>query len=82
MDIKSAFLQGIELSRNIYIRPPPEAVCEGTLWKLKKCVYGLADASLYWYNRVKEIVLKAGGKMSKVDPAVFYWLDQDCLPVM
>lgn len=78
MDIKSAFLQGIELSRDIYIRPPPEAICEGTLWKLKKCVYGLADASLYWYNRVKDIVLKAGGKMSKVDPAVFYWLDQDC----
>ncbi|XP_048012163.1 uncharacterized protein LOC125245541 isoform X2 [Megalobrama amblycephala] len=71
MDIKSAFLQGIELLRNIYIRPPPEAVCEGKLWKLKKCVYGLADASLYWYNRVKEIVLKPGGKMSKVDPAAF-----------
>lgn len=47
MDIKSAFLQGMELSRGIYIRPPPEAASEGVLWKLKKCVYGLADASLY-----------------------------------
>lgn len=78
MDIKSAFLQGTEISRDIYIRPPPEAASEGKLWKLKKCVYGLADASLYWYKRVKETVLKAGGFMSKVDPAVFYWLDQDC----
>lgn len=77
MDIKSAFLQGMELSRDIFIRPPPEADSEGTVWKLKKCVYGLADASLYWYNRVKEIMLRAAGKMSKVDPAVFYWLDQD-----
>jgi len=43
------------------------------LWKLKKCVYGLADASLYWYNKVKELMLNSGGKMSQVDPAVFYW---------
>lgn len=41
-------------------------------------MYGLADASLYWYKRVKKIVMKSGGTMSKVDPAVFYWLDQDC----
>lgn len=27
-DIKSAFLQGIERSHDIYIRPPPEAICE------------------------------------------------------
>ena len=76
MDIKSAFLQGMELSRDIYIRPPPEAGSDGILWKLKKCVYGLADASLYWYNKVKEIMMSTGGKMSKVDPAVFYWLDE------
>lgn len=76
MDIKSAFLQGMELSRDIYIRPPPEAGSDGILWKLKKCVYGLADASLYWYNKVKEIMLSTGGKMSQVDPAVFYWQDE------
>ena len=78
MDIKSAFLQGNELSRDIYVRPPPEANSEGTLWKLNKCVYGLNDASLYWYNRVKETMLQTGGKMSQVDPAIFYWLDNDC----
>lgn len=54
MDIKSAFLQGMEISLDIYIRPPPEAHCEGTLWRLRKCVDGLADASLYWCKRVKE----------------------------
>jgi len=78
MDIKSAFLQGMELSRDIHIRPPPEAKSDGTLWKLKKCVYGLADASLYWYNRVKATMLETGATMSQVDPAVFYWLDEDC----
>jgi len=52
---------------------PPEAGVDNALWKLKKCVYGLADASLYWYNKVKELMLNSGGKMSQVDPAVFYW---------
>ena len=78
MDIKSAFLQGMPLSRDIYVRPPPEVDSKGVLWKLKKCVYGLADASLYWYNRVKEIMMSTGGKVSQVDPAVFYWLDDQC----
>ncbi len=78
MDIKSAFLQGMQLSREIYIRPPPEAGKENVLWKLNKCVYGLADALLYWYNKVKAIILSTGGKMSKVDPAVFFWLDEQC----
>lgn len=66
----------MELSRDIYIRPPPEAGSDSILWKLKKCVYGLADASLYWHNKVKEIMLSIGCKMSQVDPAVFYWLDE------
>ena len=65
IDIKSAFLQGTELSRDIHIRAPPEATSEGTLWKLKKkCVNGLADESLYWYNKVQS----TGGKT--VDSAI------------
>lgn len=52
MDIKAAFLQGEELTRCVYIRPPQEAQSRGTLWTLKKCVDVLADASLYWYKRV------------------------------
>lgn len=43
-----------------------------------KCVYGLADASLYWYKRVNDIMQQSGGTVSKVDPAVFYWLDDSC----
>lgn len=78
MDIKSAFLQGKELSKDIYVRSPPEAGSEGVLWKLKKCVYGFADASLYWYNKVKEIMLSTSGKVSQVDPAVLYWTDEQC----
>lgn len=37
MGIKTAFLQGKELTSNVYIRPPREAQSKGTLWTLKKC---------------------------------------------
>ena len=77
VDIKTAFLQGIPISRNLYIRPPREANASGKIWKLNKCVYGLADASLQWYCRVKDILLECSAMISKVDPAVFYWKDEN-----
>ena len=43
------------------------------IWKLQKCVYGLADASWYWYTRVKEELIKFGAKVSSVDPGLFCW---------
>ncbi len=61
LDIKAAFLQGRELNRNVYIRPPPEAQCNGIPWKLNKCMYGLTDASLYWHNKVKDTMQQLGG---------------------
>ena len=51
IDVKTAFLQGKEIQRNVYLRPPVEANTR-KVWKLRKCVYGLADASRYWYLRV------------------------------
>ena len=74
MDIKTAFLQGSELSRRIYLRPPVEVNSQDRVWKLRKCVYGLVDASLSWYKRVCEVLQKTGAVISKVDPAIFYWL--------
>ena len=76
MDIKTAFLQGADMSRTVYIKPPKEANTPNVIWKLKKCVYGLSDASLSWYKRVRQVMSEAGAKTSMVDPAVFYWLDK------
>ena len=75
MDIKTAFLQGQTMDRDVYVKPPKEANAKG-VWHLKKCVYGLSDASLQWYRQVKSAMLETGGIGSKVDPAVFYWLNQ------
>ena len=77
MDIKTAFLQGSELTRDIFVKPPPEASRTGKVWKLRKCIYGLADASLNWYNRVKDVMEQSDGEISHVDPAVFYWKDKE-----
>ena len=43
IDIKSAFLQGKPLDRDIYLLPPKEANTEN-VWKLNQAVYGLSDA--------------------------------------
>lgn len=71
-DIKSAFLQGSKLERDVFIKPPREANAEkGTLWKLQKCLYGLKDASRQWYFEVRGKLLEAAFKQSEQDPGLF-----------
>ena len=72
LDVKSAFLQGNQISRNVFLKPPPE-YNNGKLWRLKKTVYGLSDAARQWYLRVKEELVKLGVTISKLDPALFSW---------
>ena len=80
IDIKSAFLQGETLDREVYLKPPAEAVdTGGKLWKLKKCVYGLNDAARAWYFTVRSELLKLGCVQLQVDPALFYWYQDDKL---
>ena len=71
LDIKTAFLQGKEIDREIYLKPPKEAGVKGYVWKLKRCVYGLCDASRWWYKRVHDELVSFGCTVSKHDPAVF-----------
>ena len=71
-DISAAFLQGEEIKRKVYLRPPAEANCDG-LWLLRKTVYGLGDASRKFYLKARKELLNLHCEMSNVDPAVFYW---------
>ena len=72
IDVKGAFLQGKDLERYIIVRPPKEAQTS-KIWKLTKCVYGLGDASRYWYLKVREELCKLGARPSKLDQGVFYF---------
>ena len=70
LGIQSAFLQGKSITRDVYLMPPKEADTE-KLWKMKKCVYGLTDASSHWYLQVAEELPNQGVHKSIYDEAVF-----------
>ena len=73
-DIKSAFLQGKSLDRDVYLIPPRESdVQENYLWKLNHCIYGLNDAARQFYQSVEETLLNLGCEQSSLDPALFCW---------
>ena len=73
MDVKSAFLQGKEITREVIMKPPPEAkVRAGTLWRLNVALYRLDDASLQFHFKCKEVFEKLGLTQSSLDPTIFY----------
>ena len=79
-DIKSAFLQGLPLEREVYIKPPQEAnLPQDRLWKLKKCLYGLNDAARQFYDCVKQELLQSGCKTTSLDPSLFFYQDENGL---
>ena len=80
IDIKSAFLQGNKIERNVYVIPPKEAnVDSDIIWRLRKTVYGLNDASRAWFISVKELLISLGCSQSVLDPALFIWRNGDKL---
>ena len=73
IDYKTAFLQGNEIDREVYLRPPSEFRNRNRIWRLRKTVYGLADAPRVWFLRLREEILKLGAKETSLDSGVFYW---------
>ena len=74
-DIKSAFLQGKALERNIYVNLPKESKTpQNMIWKLKHGLYGLKDGAIQLYGNVKDELLTRGLAQCKLDPALFYLL--------
>ena len=64
-DVATAFLSGKEVSREVYIKAPPEGlpVCEGEravepneLLRVCKSAYGLSEAPRLWYLRAVELL--------------------------
>ena len=73
IDIKAAFLQGKEIEREVYLRPPSEVKIPGYIWKLKKVAYGLDDAARNWFLSVGEFLRGLNCKQSFLDKALFRW---------
>ena len=75
-DITSAFLQSDVLERELYVQPPKDAAPPGVIWRLRKPMYGLEDASLQWYKTLADRLAKLGCTKLITDPATFYWRDE------
>jgi hypothetical protein len=73
-DVKAAFLQGNEIDRNVFVKPPKEFK-DGQLWHLKKNIYGLNDAARAWYFKLKEELLNLHMCVCTLDPALFFWIN-------
>ena len=74
IDVKTAFLNS-PIKDNIYLEQPPGSIQEGyedKVWKLKKCLYGLKQASRAWYTHLADILTKQlKFAKSEQDPCLF-----------
>jgi hypothetical protein len=69
MDVKSAFLNGV-LEEEVYVRQPLRFESEKyphRVYKLRKELYGLKQASRAWYGRLRAFLFERGFEMEKVD---------------
>ena len=59
-DVTAAFLQAINLEREVHVKPVAEAGHQGLLWKLKKPMYGVKDVktAIKMTNHVKNHPVK------------------------
>jgi len=77
VDIFAAFLQGRELDREVYVRPPPEFKKPGVVWKLLKGLYGLKEAARLWYDKLTKALIAAGAQRLIGDPACFLFFENE-----
>ena len=78
IDITRAFLQGEAIERTVFLKPPPEAKTD-KLWRLKKCLYGLADGPRKWYLKLTGELKRLGCSQHKIDKGLFYYVNKDKL---
>ena len=78
-DIKSAFLQGRELYREVFIEPPGEVKQPGVIWRLKNCMYGLQDAPRMRYLNVADVLKEIGCKQIGLDLSLFVYVQENVL---
>ena len=76
IDVKSAFLQGDQLDRELYMEPSSEEKKPNVIWRLNKAVYGLNDAQLKWYECLDKELIALGCVRSKLDTACYIYREE------
>ena len=71
-DNKITIIQEESIERIVHVRPPtPREAKAQTIQKLRKAVYGIADANHTWYLEIHEEFIILGANISKSDQAIF-----------
>ena len=72
-DISTAFLYGdLPESERVYMEPSPGIDHEpGHVMELRKCIYGLKQASRRWFEKLQGILNRAGYRPTKADPCLY-----------
>jgi len=74
MDVKTAFLNA-DVDRDLYMSPPPNAPLptdkQDYVWKLKKSLYGLKQASKLWGEHLASTLLSMGFVRSSADNCIW-----------
>ena len=78
-DIKSAYLQGSNLEREVFVKPPTEANSQGKLWKLLRGAYGMLDGGRLFYLKLAEKMKELGLHKVHSDGALFTFVKGDKL---
>ena len=73
-DIKSAYLQGNDMDREIFVKPPEEAKAGNNLWQLVKGAYGIMDGGRLFYLKLRETLKNLGMHEVHSDGAVFSYV--------
>jgi hypothetical protein len=73
MDVDQAFLQG-DLEEDLFMEAPPglpDLISTGSVWRLRKPLYGLKQSPRQWHAKLKGVLLTMGFKASAHDPSLF-----------
>ena len=76
-DVKAAFLQGSNIDRDVFVKPPKERRVPGIIWKMLKRAYGFVDASRGFYLELERILVSLGCKVSQYDQAMYVYYNEN-----
>ena len=85
-DVTGAFLQGKELTDQLYCVPCDE-ICQalgvpaGSVTRLRRAAYGLVQAPLQWYITIAEFLEELGLQRLRSDPCAWVWRPDPTGPI-
>ena len=73
LDFTGAFLQGMDIDRDVFLRPPPDIREQhpNLVWKVVKRLYGFRDSSRGWYLEFNRAMKELGCEAIRCDSAMY-----------